>query len=472
MRFDLAVNNGLIITADGEVAASIGIADGLIVAVQDSAIVDAVETIDAAGLTVLPGVVDGHIHFRDPAYPEKEDFTSGTRAAVTGGVTTVLEMPMSDVGTSTGERLTTRRGIIEPKTLIDFGLYGGAGQQSVHDIRGTAAAGAIAFKSFMREPYAARATNFEGTWVVDEGALYEVAREVASTGLVWSVHAENFQIVQALTGSHEAPQVTPESFVEVRPEVIERQPVSKLISFAKEFDARLHIAHITTAAGVDLVRKARADGVEVTCEVCIPHLIYAEDAISVLGPLGYFTPRLRGHDDQESLWAGLKDGTITMIASDHSAYTREDVSAGWNSGITLTAATATAGSASIEFMLPLVLTGALARGIPLSTVVGALTMRPAKLFGLWPKKGGISVGSDADLTIVDLNRKVVIDSSRMQSKAKLSAFEGMEIVGVPVHTLSRGTLVLRDGEVVGIPGHGRFLTRLTPDLTSGGPEVP
>jgi allantoinase len=458
VKLDLAIVGGEITTSTWHARGTIGIKDGRIALITEGQ-VDATHSIDAVGLVVIPGVIDAHTHFRDPAYPEKEDFTSGTRAAAAGGVTTVMEMPMADVGVSTAKRFQRRLKIVKDKAVVDFALYGGAGEQNIDSIQALADAGAIAFKTFMREPYVARATNFEGTWAVDDGALYQIARSVAKTGLLWSVHAENYAIITAL--QREVEKTTeppgPDAFAAVRPPFVEWEAVAKLISFAEETGARLHIAHITTRRSIEEVKSAQHRGLSVTAEACLPHLMLTEQSIVQLGPLGRFTPRLRSVDDQRALWDGLGDGSVALIASDHASYTRQDVEEGWG-GSNISPIAVTAGSASIEFMLPLILTRAAQFSIPIQVVVAAMSERPARLLGVWPRKGAIQIGSDADLTLLDFDATGRLDASKMQSKAKISAFDGWEVRGAPRYTIVRGRPVMVRGEVVGYPGYGEFVS--------------
>lgn len=455
MRHDLAIANGTVVTAGGRFAANLGLLDGKIAAISTAAL-DAAETIDATGLHVLAGVLDAHTHFRDPAFPDKEDFTSGTRAAAAGGVTTVLEMPAADVGTSNAARFEARRAILAAKAVVDFGLYGAAGQDNIADIPGLATAGAIAFKSFLREPYPDRQANFHGMVVTDDGALYRVTGAVAATGRLWTFHAENEEVVEALMAElPEFERDDPMWFARVRPDIVEEEATRKALQFARAAMARAHMVHITTASAVRAIAEAKAAGQAATAEACIGHLMLTEEALRTQGILGRTTPRLRTAEDQAALWEGLRRGWVDTIASDHASYTVHDMERGWEGR-----GAATAGYAGIEHMLPLVLTRAQAGELTLEQVTRAMSENPARLFGLWPRKGVIQVGADADLVLVDTGRRGRIDQREMVSKAKLSPFDGWQVTAVPVLTMVRGCVVMADGKVGGQPGYGQFLTPL------------
>jgi dihydroorotase len=453
MQHDLAIVNGTVVTSGGRFTANLGVQGGKIAVISTSAL-DAAETIDAAGLHVMAGVIDAHTHFRDPAYPEKEDFTSGTSAGAAGGVTTVLEMPAADVGTSNVERFHKRRAILAQKAVIDFGLYGASGQDNIPDIPGLAEAGAIAFKSILREPYPAREVNFFGMKVTDDGALYQVTRAVAATGRLWTFHAENEWIVEALEAAlPRSEREDPMWFAHVRPDIVEEEATRKALLFARATGPRAHMVHITTASAVRAIAEAKAEGRAVSAEACIGHLMLTEESLRTQGILGRTTPRLRTAEDQAALWEGLRRGWVDTIASDHASYTIHDMDQGWDGR-----GAATAGYAGIEHMLPLVLTRALAGELTLEQVTRAMSENPARLFGLWPRKGAIQVGADADLVLVDTRRRWHIDQREMVSKAKLTPFDGWEATAAPVMTLVRGRVVMADGKITAQPGYGQFLT--------------
>lgn len=458
MNAELAVVCDRIVTPRGPFSGAILVEGGRISALVQDPKPKARRVLDVTGNLVFPGFIDGHVHFRDPAHQDKEDFTSGTRANAAAGVTTVLEMPMADVGIGTVQRFRERRATLAPKAVIDWGMWGGGGAEAVDEIQGMAREGAVGFKTFAREIYAARAANFEGTAASTDGMLLRVAREVAATGRVWAVHAENYNIVQTLGAEVDANGLWNgvDGFIAIRPEMIEVEPVGRLILIAREAGARLQIAHITTAAALSLVKAARYAGQAVTAEACPPHLTFTESDVARLGALGHFTPRLRPASDREALWDGLAGGWIAMVSSDHSSWTRRDLDEGWDGMGRAPRHFATVGSASAEFLSGVVLTGAASRGIGLEQIARVLSEGPARLTGIWPKKGCLAPGSDADLTIVDPSRTWIARGASMESKAKVTPFEGMTLTGKPTHTIVRGEIVMENGQIAAEPGFGQF----------------
>jgi dihydroorotase (multifunctional complex type) len=376
---DLVVEGGEVATPIGVHKASIGIAAGRVATIS-TAHLDGERRLDVTGLTVLPAGIDSHTHFRDPGYPEKEDFLSGTSAAAAGGIGCVFEMPMADVGTDNRARFEHRRDSVTPRAVVDFALYGAAGQENLQEIEPLAAAGAIAFKSFLRKPYAGRELNFSGSWIIDDGLMYRVAETVARTGLAWAVHADNHAIVAEIERCDHGSGEPLADYVAARPEIIEVEAVSKVLRFAEATGSRCHIVHITTATALNLVSAARTAGAKATAEACLPHLLLTEDNVASLGQQGRLSPRLRTDADRAALWAGIRNGAITSVASDHASYTQRDLVEGWD-GVGAVGG----GDAGTEFLFPLLLTNAPRWQASVADVVRVLAEGPARLFGLWPR---------------------------------------------------------------------------------------
>lgn len=329
MSYDLAIQNGEIVTPRGRYRASLGIEGGRIAAIADTP-VEASEVVDASGLLVLPGLIDSHVHFRDPAYPEKEDFLTGTAAAARGGVTTVFEMPTSDVAVTTRERFRRRRAILEPKAIVDFGMYGGAGTNP-DDLADLAEEGAIAFKTFMCPPMPGREQNWAGVYALTSPELYTIFRAVAATGRLGCVHAEDRLLVQALQAEATAAALGPiDAYLATHPRVVEIDPVQRAIRYAREVGMRLHIVHITSREAVELVLRARAAGQPVSVEVVPLYLFFAREDLPELGPLGRLVPSIQSAADREALWGYLARGDVDTVSSDHAAMSREDIEAGWS----------------------------------------------------------------------------------------------------------------------------------------------
>jgi allantoinase len=451
VTFDLAILGGEIVTPRGRYRANLGVRDGAIAAISGEQL-EADETVDASGLQVLPGLIDCHVHFRDPAYTDKEDFTSGTRAAAKGGVTTVLEMPTSDVAVSTVERFERRRRILEQKAVVDFGMYGAAGAYP-DQVAGLAAAGAVAFKTFLCPPHPGREQNWDGVWAVSTPDLLAIFRAIAATGRLGCVHAEDRELTYRLHEQARAEGLDEiDCYLAAHPTVVEVGPVFRAIRLAGEAGMRLHIIHVTSEEGLELALKARAGGQPVSLEVVPLYLFFSRDEVRELGPLGRLIPGVKSAEDQAALWRHLERGEVDVVSSDHAAFTRDDIMGGFGGkGL------AHAGYASVEHD-PLLLLTEVNRGrLTLERLVQVMAEGPARLYGLYPRKGAIQIGSDADLTLVDLQRRAVIRGAEMESKTKFTIYEGWEVQGVPTATFVRGRRVMDNGEVIGRPGYGQLI---------------
>lgn len=456
MKVDLFIKNGRVATPQGILKAGIGIFCGKITSLTNSIdISDAERIIDAEGKVILPGVIDAHVHFREPGRTEGEDFETGTRAAAAGGVTTVFEMPLSIPCVANAEVLKEREVLVKKKAVVDFGLYGGAGAHNINEIEGLARAGAIGFKTYLHAPPKGREIEYEGAYVTDDGTLFEILEKIMPTGLTSTIHAENNAIIDLLTkrltklGRRDA-MAHPES----RPNFVEEEAINKVLILAKIAGTRLHIAHLSTREGLYQVEKAKTTGQRVTVETCPHYLTLTAESMKSLGPYAKINPPLRSKSDMEELWKGLSSGIIDIVVSDHAPYTKIEKEKGldniWE---------APAGAPTIETMLPLLLNGFNEGKISLERLVQATSVNVAKIFGLYPLKGVIQIGSDADLTIVDLNLSRKVDVDKMYSKARENTpYKGWILKGCQVMTIVRGEIVMDDGEVLGKVGYGDFVS--------------
>lgn len=455
---DMVIKNGKIVTAHGIFEAGIGINGGKIVVIaKESNLPQANTVIDAGKNFLFPGVIDAHVHFREPRRIKGEDFETGTRAAAAGGVTTVFEMPLSVPCVSSAEVLTKRRNTVQRKAIIDFGLYGGAGMHNIDKIPGLAKVGAIGFKTYMHGPPEGREIEYEGAYVTDDSSLFEALRSTASTGLVSSIHAENSALIQFFTQKLKSiGRKDAIAHAESRPNFVEEEAISRVLILGDAVGAHIHIAHLTTSRGLQLVERAKATGKRVTTETCPQYLMLTVEAMRKLGPYAKMNPPLRSEKDVEELWRGINNGVIDIIVSDHAPYSREDKEPGWEN-----IWNAQSGSPEIETMLPLLLNKVNEDKLSLETLARVTSETPAKIFGVYPKKGTIQVGSDADIVIVDLKRFVTIDRNRMYSKAgDLTPYDGWKVKGWPIMTILRGEVIMKDGEVMGKPGNGEFISPL------------
>jgi len=433
---DLVIRGGQVVTPDAMFAASVAIKDGVIVAVgADEPMPQARETLEARGLHLLPGAIDVHVHFRDPGYPHKEDFASGTAAAAFGGVTTVFDMPNTIPPTGTAEALAAKQKMAAEKAHIDFGLYGLLGEDTIANVPALIGGGAIGFKLYM-------GNTFGKIPSPSTGAMLEAFETVAPTGKRISLHAETNSIMERReTQLRAAGRTEALAHIASRPAVVAVEAVSRAALLAEWTGARIHVLHISSAEELRPLREAKARGVDVTGETCPHYLMLSTDDYARLGGVIRVNPPVREARNQEPLWAALADGTIDLIATDHAPHaieekTRNDI---W---------TVDAGFPGVETQMPLMLTAVNAGRMSICDYVHLSAAAPAKIWGLYPRKGAIQPGADADIAVVDLAREWTIDDAKLQSRAKITPWNGRRAKGQPVHTLVRGRFVMRDRQLM------------------------
>ena len=316
---DLVIRNGTVVSADSTVVASVAIKDGAILAVgADAAMPPARDTLDATGLYVLPGAIDVHVHFRDPGYPHKEDWQSGTAAAAFGGVTTVFDMPNTIPPTGTREALEAKHRIAAAKAHVDFGLYGLLGEDTIAHLPALIEGGVIGFKLYM-------GNTFGNIPSPSTGGMLEAFEVVASTGKRISLHAETATIMaRREERMRAAGRVDPLAHLAARPAVVAVEAVSRAAILAEWTGARIHILHISSAEELRPLREARARGGDITGETCPQYLLLSSADYARLGGVIRVNPPVREARNQEPLWAALADGTIDMIATDHAPHAIEE----------------------------------------------------------------------------------------------------------------------------------------------------
>ena len=450
MIVDLVVKGGRVCTPQGFFVGDIAIEEGKIVSLSRSGFVPrADKVIDAEGNLVLPGVIDMHVHFRDPGFPEREDFESGTRAAAAGGVTTVVDMPNTVPSVTSPEALEEKKRIAESKALVDFALVGGAGEVQVQALTSMAEGGVVAFKTFMIARFRELAAS--------DGQMLDNFETIAGTGLPCLIHAENENIVSRWMEKAKASgRVDPMAHCDFRPPIAEDEATMRTIMLAGETGVHLHICHMTTKGAAEILGWAKAGGRRVTGETSANYLLLTAEAMNKFGPFAKIDPPLRGKEDQEALWKALNGGIIDVVASDHAPYPKEDKEKGWANIFD-----APSGGVGVETSLPLML-DCVDRGLlTIERLVEVSSANPAKILGLYPRKGTLTLGADADLVIVDLKRGFEIRGDKLHSKQKITAFEGYRGKGLPLTTMVRGKVVMEECEVVGEPGYGEFLRRIT-----------
>lgn len=444
MTVDTVIKNGLAVLPYGITQSSIVINEGKIVGIVKSSEPEADKVIDASGKVVLPGMVDMHVHLRDPGFPERENFESGTRAAAAGGVTTVIDMPNTVPATVTLEAFKEKRKIAEGKSLVDFGFIGGAGEVPHEDMINLVDAGATAFKSFLIARFKELAAS--------DYTLYKHMQLLGELDRPLLVHAENGDMVDKFMEEAVASGRTdPVAHCDFRPAICEVEATMRTITLAADTDVHLHICHMTASGAVDALEWAQAMGQMVTGETSTNYLLFTRETMKERGPYAKVDPPLRGKEDQLRLWTGLNTGVIDVLASDHAPYTKEEKERGWNNIYD-----APSGGVVIETTLPLMLDAVNKDRISLDRLVEVFSTNPAVMNGLYPKKGDLIPGADADIVICDMDKPFHIKGENLQTIQKITPYEDMKGKGVPVTTLVRGEIIYNDGQVIGKPGYGVF----------------
>lgn len=442
---DVVVKGGKLATERGFLDAGVAIDNGKIVSISKTArLPKAVKVIDCRGKIVLPGVIDAHVHIFSPGWL-RETFRSGTRAAALGGVTTLLDMPSAGSFASTSVRGFERKRVLAQKdAYVNFGLYGGEIEelQHVKSIPSLVARGAIGFKMITGGP-----------GYVAEKVLFEAFRSIESANSVAVVHAENQELIDHYARlARDKGRIDPAAFTEFRPSIVEEEAVRRATLFASLCDNRLHLAHLTSRRGVEVVRMAKAAGGKVTAETCPHYLLLSAKDYRKYGRLMIVTPPIKTRGDTEALWSALNDRTIDLVASDHCAYYRKDKDRGARS-----VWATPPGMPGLETMMPLLLSEGVNKSrISIRRLVQLVSEAPARIFGLYPRKGTIRRGSDADLTVVDMKLRYKIDSERFECAGDFSPFDGWKLRGAPVLTIVRGQVVAENGRIVGPGGFGCF----------------
>ena len=436
---DAAVLAADIVIVDGRIAALTAPGEGG----------PADEVIDARGLVAMPGAIDLHAHFEDPGHTEREDFTTGTMAAAAGGITTVVEHPLTYPPVTTVERYREKRELATRKVVVDFGLWGALTAPSIAEIAGQRAEGAMGFKAFMPRsdpsyPHVSDAEFLDGM------------RAVKAAGGLVLVHAESDSLLQAgIARMRAAGRRDPLAHHESRPAFIEEEAVHRALYLARHAGVRIQIVHVSSPVSADLVRDEKRAGRPVTMEICPHHLLLDLEDLVRLGPYGACAPALRERALVERLWDSVRDGTADCLVSDHSAYTRAEKDAGWDDIFA-----APLGCQVMQETMPLVLDEAYhRRGVTLDAFVRFSSTNAARISGTYPRKGTLLPGADADIALYDLDREWQVEAASQQfSKNPWSPFEGRRARARVVRTIVRGETVYADGAILAQPGSGRFLS--------------
>ena len=457
-RADTVIENGTVVTAGGVYPADVIISDGAIAALAtDATDWAADERIDATGLWVMPGGIDVHTHFEEPDPRLLEGFATGSAGAAAGGLTAVVEMPQAHPTTTTPDHFREKRRCVEEHAIVDVALWGGIigpPAQTVSDLDGMAAEGAAAFKSFM-------ASSSPFFPAVDHAQLLWGMREAARLGLPYGLHAEDHQLLNdGLNRMAQAGRRDALAHAESRPPLVETVAVNTALLLAQETGCHVHICHAASAGALALIKEAKRRGVRVTCETCPQYLTLNTDDLQRLAGFARCAPALRDQDEVDAIWGYVLDGTIDLICSDHCPYTIESKDAGRDDIFQ-----APLGLSGVQTLLPGFFSEAVVkRGMAPERFVSLISSNPARIFGLFPRKGTLAVGADADIALLDPEATWTVSVEDALHKQKWTPYEGKTITGRVRRTIRRGETIFDDARhgdvrVTAKPGSGRFLPR-------------
>lgn len=452
MTVQMLIKNGKIVSPASTLRGHLVIDNGKVddILLYDENLPDAETTIDAEGKYVLPGLIDPHVHFREPGLEYKEDWNTGSQAAVAGGVTTIIDMPNVKPATWDVEALELKLECAK-KSYCDYGIYAVLVEGKGDQILPLAKAGVCGYKIFMGE-------TIGNIPAPSDGEIIEQWTTMSQTGLRCGVHAEDNSILFYLRDKLKAEGRTdPLAFLESRPPVAEAEAVQRAILFAREANSKLMIYHMSSKQGTEIVRRAKADGdVDVKAETGPHYFMFdGRDMVRMgLGSLLRMNPPVREHEHGEALFKGLMDGTIDVIGTDHSPHTREEKCYDDRMGDIWKPIS---GWPGVETLVPVMLTVVNDGRMTINHYVKLQSESPAKAWNLYPQKGNLDIGADGDVTIVDMDKPGVIDENKLHSKNKLSPWHGWKVTAQPVYTIVRGKVVAKDNEVVAAQPEGQFI---------------
>jgi dihydroorotase len=380
---------------------------------------------------------------REPGYIHKEDFDTGSRAAAAGGVTTVMVMPTTNPATTTPDYFEEKIRSATGRAYVDFAIQAGIVENPSH-IETLASLGAVSFELFLADVPPHLLTQ-------DNGNLIDALSRIGRVGRVAGITPGDDAVVRWKTTQLAKGNNDVLAFARSRPPVAEALGVARACMLAEETGCRVHIRQVSCVRSLEVIRHARNRYKQITAEVTPHHLVLTEESLEQYGPFVKMLPPLRTSTDTESLWQALKDGTIDIVATDHAPHLQEEKEQGktniWK---------APSGIPGLQTILPLMLDQVAKGCLTFVDLARLCSENPARIFGLFPRKGTLEPGSDADLVIVDPSRTMVIENMAQYSKAVITPFHGQRILGYPVLCMMRGHVIMCDGKIEGNP-HGAFV---------------
>lgn len=469
MTFTRIVRGGQVVTPAGIVHADVGIRGEQIAAIGPDLDPGGADLVDASGHYVIPGVLDVHVHLELPfcGTVSADDYRSGTRAGARGGVTTLIDFAIPYAGESLADAADNWMRRAEGKALIDYTFHICITRYDEHrdQVPAMVERGFTTFKEFM-------IYQAEG-WQSDDRALFGTLELMRDHGAMLLVHAESSRVLDELIARHHTPELMRKYGARLhtmsRPHVIEAEAIQRAVAWSEATGGPLYIVHMSTAQGTDIIKTAQARGVPVLAETCVQYLVLDDSVFGHEdGHLYACCPQVKRPEDSARLWQGLTDGEVSVISTDTCTFTREQ-KAMWEGDFTKIPM----GLPGLETLLPLTYThGVLGGRLSLEAMCQKLATNPAKIMGLYPRKGAIEVGADADLAIIHPTSTIVVDPATMETNADWSPYQGWPLAGFARTTLSRGEVIVDNYAVTGREGRGQWLPRQPrARATAGDPAV-
>ena len=465
MQFDTVIRNGTVVTASDTFRCDVGIRNGKIAALADR-LDDAAEIIDATGLFVMPGGIDSHVHIAQPSgdgIVMADDFASGTLSAAFGGNTTVMPFCMQEKGTTLRESLKVYHGKADGECYIDVSFHLVVTDPTAYvlgqELPALVEDGYTSIKVFM---------TYENLRLRDDEILATLDSAKTSGALVM-VHCENEDAIRFLIGRHEAEgELAPKYHASSRPVAAEREATHRALSLAEIVDTPIVIVHVSNRQAMEEIQRARARGSKVAGETCPQYLLLTADdldATELEGAKFVCSPPPRDKESQIACWEGLQNGTFDLFSSDHCPFRYEDAEGKLNEKGKQNFRWIPNGIPGVETRLPILFSEGVMKGrIDINRFVALSSTNHAKLYGLYPRKGTIAIGSDADIALWDPNKSVTIRNDILHHGADYTPYEGLEVIGWPVRSIVRGQTVTDGDRLVASKGLGDYIERARSSL--------
>lgn len=427
---DYIIRNARVVDATQDQIADVAIENGTIAQIAPNITGAAAQIIHADGLTLLPGGIDAHVHFNEPGRTDWEGLAAGSSALAKGGFTSFFDMPLNSTPPlTTPQAYAAKRQLADEKSVVNAYLWGGLTPHNLDQLAALAECGVIGYKAFISN------SGIEDFAHSDDYTLYRGMEIIAKTGKILAVHAENDAITAGMTqAARRAGKTSARAYLDSRPIIAEVEAIQRVITLAKATGCKLHIVHVSSAAGIELVNNAKSAGLDITCETCPHYLCLLDTDVERIGALAKCAPPIRDADEQNRLWQSLLAERIDFIASDHSPSPMsmkqgDDFFAIWG------------GIASCQSTLSLLLThGYHERGISLQRIAALTSAKVAQRFGLI-NKGFIKAGYDADLTLVNVDAAYTLQADALEYRHKISPYVGMALRGVVHKTWVGGEII-------------------------------